>query len=860
MDIQNQTGIQTIDLILTKLIYASPTKSEFAIFATNQGFSAKTDFLGDKPESLIGSKISITGEFQRYKNKQGQFENQFVFTDYEIKEEPLFFFLRKMIRGISEKTAREIVATHGDNFGNIVSTNPEALLKIRGVGLASLELIKEDWPEYKKYLQLSKELLPFGITPNIVMKIQKHFFNAKTDQIMQILKTNPYRLIEIDGIGFKKADEIALKLGLSPESNVRVEACIMYCFNEKIMKKGHTAATVETLLNATEEELSVSLELKQAALVALGKDGRLSIVGANEEANPFTKGSTFVAPAAIVAQERYIMQASRRFGGIQKNQQRSQVVENIEEFIAQKNAARLAEPDGKPLGEKQCDAIRLANTLPPIMAIIGYAGTGKTTTSKAVLELYETMFGRSNIIACALAGVAANRTALSSGFNSVTLASLLLKVEGGGKLEQRVILLDEAGMVGTHDMYRLLKAIDFENGAKLVILGDTAQLQPVSAGDPLVDILNNNLIPFVKLDEVYRNGGMINQMAAQIRKGKVPDGYKEVYKDFSFSFIEFKDRKNAKKNLSANDYKSVNDENLLAIQRHIVKMVEQRIPSLNEAYAKQNFFDYLYDTQVLSPMKAGQVGVAALNVAVQAALNPIGSVAVELKSPNGAIRIRDKVLHLHNEEMDVLYEVEGELVESAPREGKEKVRNGQLGVVTKISIDYDGAPDGATVYFPNEHYYVNYSKEQISKGLIDLGWCKTGHKSQGSEYQRTIVPIVNSHYNMLNPKLIYTMMTRAKKYLHLVGHESAFITGCKNMQATNRLTCMAILACDEKFKTEPLDELPVEETSTIQAEKPISRATNSYDKNEDTRDYEDADMAYYSYFSDKREQDMPIFA
>jgi exodeoxyribonuclease V alpha subunit len=792
---EKQKGMHSIDLVLTKLIFAA-ADGGFAIYATNQGYSAKTSFLGDKPESLVDSKISLTGHFEKYTNKQTKLQDdQFVFHEYEIQEEPLFFFLRKMVRGVSERAAREIIARYNDEeFERLVADKPEELLKIRGIGIKQLKTIQTDWVEYKKYLALGKELLPFGITPNVVKKIREFFVNSKTDEIIRILKDNPYCLTQIEGIGFKKADEIALKMGLDPESPVRIEACLLYCFAEKIMKKGHTVATTATLLKSMDDEIEVPDELKRTALVSLERKEEFSLVPGGAKVESIADDEAMIAPSFVLAQERFIMQASQKYGGVQKDQKRSAIVSDIEAYIANKNAEREAAGE-KPYGEQQCKAIRLANTLPPIMAIIGYAGTGKTTTSKAVLGLYETMYGRGSIMACALAGVAANRTKISSGFNAVTVASLLIALPPGKKLPYRVILLDEAGMVGTQMMFSLLKAIDFENGAKLVMLGDTAQVQPVEAGDPLSDMLVNNFIPSVTLDIIYRNdeGSVINEFAGEVRKGLVPANYKGAYKDFSFASIELENRKSIKAKLSADDYKVVNDENLMKIQRHIMRTVQQRIPSINEAYGKGNYFDYLYDTQVLSPMKMGPVGVAALNLALQETFNPKVDNAIELKTPNGTIRVRDKVLHLKNKPMDVLEDGANDTQEI-------KVHNGQLGVVLAIKLDDSSVPDEAEVYFPNEKYTVTYTKAEIAQGLVDLGWCKTVHKSQGSEYQRVIAPIVVSHYNMLNPKLIYTLMTRAKKYLHLAGHDAAFISGCKNMGATNRLTCMSVMACDESAR------------------------------------------------------------
>lgn len=866
---------QIIEMTFTKLIFAAKDDSGFAIYATDQKnsktgrfYTAKTSFLGDKPESLVGVKIAVTGQFENYANKKGEQEEQFVFTEYEIQEDPLFFFLRQMVRGISKNTAHEIIRRFGDDFEDVVSKTPEMLLSVRGVGYKQLEIIKADWGKYKEYLALGKALLPFHISKNMVMKIAAHFPTLSAEKIMAILNTNPYELIEIDGIGFKKADEIALKLGLDPESPVRVEACLMYCFTEKIMGNGHTVATTGTVLTSMESEIEVSLELRRNALVNLERNSKFSIVPSGKKVDSILDNDAMISPSFLLAQERYIMQAATHYGSRpKKDSERKFIVDDIEDYIAKKNAERLLLPverDRKPLGEQQCEVIRLANTLPGIMAVIGFAGTGKTTTSKAVLGLYESLYGRSNIIACALAGAAANRTKISSGFESMTVASLLMQAEVGSKLPYKVVLLDEAGMIGSPMMYELLKAIDFENGAHLIMLGDTAQIQPIEPGDPLADMLTNNLIPSVTLDVIYRNddNSVITQFASEIRKGCVPVGYKESYKDFSFAPIELKDRKALRDKLSADAYKEKNDENLTKVQEHILRTVAQRVPAMNEFYAEDDYLSYLYDIQVLSPMNVGLVGVVALNTALQDVFNPHEAGALELKSPSGVVRVRDKVLHLKNKQMAVKKD-------GVDKEEQIKVYNGQLGVVTSIACDIDGVPSEAEIYFPNEKYTVRYERAEIARGMVDLGWCKTIHKSQGSEYQRVVAPIVMSHYRMLNPKLIYTLWTRAKKYLHIAGHDSAFVTGCKNTQATSRLTCISILAYSDDKNTDVLDneikqegqrkvtqKLAAPDMPDMMSDMPEMSERMSSDEFFDT--LTDANFSG-AYFSDKREQDSPNF-
>jgi exodeoxyribonuclease V alpha subunit len=448
-------------------------------------------------------------------------------------------------------------------------------------------------------------------------------------------------------------------------------------------------------------------------------------------------------------------------------------------------------------GSKQRNAITMASLNKRIFSLTGYAGTGKTSASKAILRMYEDKYGFDSIVCCALSGIAANRVKKQSGYTSSTIATLLgfdhakggFLHNEGNKLKQSVVLLDESSMVDVKTFDALLRAIDFET-SNLILLGDPAQLPPVGAGELFSDLLEFGVIYNITLDKIYRqsDGNVITTFAQDVRNGNVPE-LRFEYEDFEFVDISVPGYWSMKNTLKPKEIAEINEQNNGKVIDYIVSQARNALPFINEAN-KRDAWEGLTRFQVIVPMKNGLVGTKNLNVVLQDVLNPkrdaIKDVLVILGSDR-EFRLRDKVIHLQNKKMTCVYADEFKAALASYREFstfETKVFNGQIGILFKGNIE----EDEYYVYYPNEGYVAIYSKGDFAGNIIDLAYALTGHKTQGSEFFEVVLPIVNAHWMMLNNKLLYTQMTRAKERLLIVGEKYVFSKGCTRNSETVRNT------------------------------------------------------------------------
>lgn len=773
----------TVETRFDRAIYE---KDGFAILATSDGFSVKGNLL-DTVKSILDTPVTVIGEWES--SKHGK---TLAMRSYQVKENQIVFFLTRMVGSIPMATARQIAAEIGDALGDVMEKTPERLLDYKGIGKKKLARIQLQWAQFKDVQELGKLLLPYGVSNTMIAKIHAHF--GKDAQ--SVATNDTYRLTEVRGIGFKKADEIAIRIGIDPDDPRRLAACAMYCMMEKIAAAGDTATTVDRLLaSITEEILTDGLDLAATpakvldVLARLIDDRRLVTVSGR-----FPDNDAYLALAWYFWSEKKLLKLLADFG----KQPPQQAVADIDAWIG-----RYEQRNAKILGEQQKAAVRLGNTLPPIMAIYGYAGTGKSTSAKAILEIYAEKFGRDQIVCCALSGVAANRVQVTSGFPGSTIHSLLgfrgnndWTYNENNKLDSAVVLLDEGSMVDSDLMCKLFDAIDFAGGARLIILGDPAQLEPVGPGAPFADMLRHDLMPSIELDHIYRQseGAVITTFAAAVRKGQVPDGYRSRHDDFSFSRVAIDDYWKLRKSLPPDEMKILRDRNNAAIRDRIMAIALRRQQAMADYLEHGAILEYLLDFQVLAPIKDSDVGVRELNVRLQETLNPRRDNEPEIVIADRRFRMRDKVVHLKNKNMDIVsLQSYSDLTQGVEDYVEPKrVYNGQFGMITRIVGEGDSAM--IHVHYPNEKYIGIYTKEDFALGVVDLGWCLSIHKSQGSEYAYVVLPMTLSHFTMLTPKLLYTGMTRAKSALVLVGQPEAFEIGCQRIAETERVTCMNLLA------------------------------------------------------------------
>ena len=556
-------------------------------------------------------------------------------------------------------------------------------------------------------------------------------FKVYKNEAISVVKTNPYRLAtDVIGIGFKIADQIAQNLGIEKNSIERAKAGVAYVLQE-LADEGHVCYPYEELKNKCSELLEIDGNVIENALAELERGKEIYVerkIKGNDQ-SPGEDSIVYQIPfyvAELGVSSRIARLLEVSFGREIKN------AEGELESVQKQLHIKLA-PD-------QVRAIRNA-ILKKMMIITGGPGTGKTTIVRSILKIYEKLSAK--VILAAPTGRAAKRLAESTGREAKTIHRLLeYNPQKGGfgknessKLKADVIIIDEASMIDLILMHHLLKAIP--ETAKLILVGDIHQLPSVGAGNVLKDIINSERVEVVQLKEIFRQaaGSMIIVNAHRINNGEFPVIPKPNRKEdlFDFYFIEEED-----------------GEKVVKI---IKELCIERIP-------KRFRFHPVDDIQVLSPMHKGSIGAANLNYELQEALNPD---CAELARGGRIFRVNDKVMQIKNN-----YEKD--------------VYNGDIGRIAKID-------------FEEQELQVMYDTVEVSYDFseldeITLSYAISVHKSQGSEYNAVIIPLLEQHYFLLQRNLLYTAVTRGKKLVVLIGTKRAIGMALSNNRVQERYTML----------------------------------------------------------------------
>jgi len=555
-------------------------------------------------------------------------------------------------------------------------------------------------------------------------------FKRYGQNAISVLKRNPYTLAtDIYGIGFQTADRIAQRLGFEKSAPVRAEAGILYVLTQ-LSEDGHVYYPYERLIEKCREILEVDREVILKAFGSITYDGKVITEDLNLEWEEFVPNQKAVYLAQFYTSETGIANHFARLISSPKRIRKMDEDKAIQ-WVQGKINLKLA--------SKQIEAVKKAIS-DKVMVITGGPGTGKTTIINAVIQIYRAVGAR--ILLAAPTGRASKRMSEATRYPARTIHRMLeYSFQKGGfqrnhdhPLEVDVLILDEVSMVDTVLMYHLLKAVPAE--ATLIMVGDVNQLPSVGPGSVLRDIIRSNVVPVVELKEIFRQAGesLIVVNAHKINNGVIPKlkPAKENLEDFYF--IEQDD-----------------PEQALSV---IMELVCERIP-------KRFNFHPIDDVQVLSPMHKGVVGVGNLNMKLQDAMNPSN---VQIAKGERVFRLKDKVMQTRNN-----YEKE--------------VFNGDIGRITsmdqesqQLTITFDGIP-------------VPYDFSELDE--VALAYAISVHKSQGSEYEAVVIPILSQHYVLLQRNLIYTAVTRGKKLVVMVGSKEALAIGVRNDRIMRRYTYLA---------------------------------------------------------------------
>ncbi len=709
-------------------------------------------------EKLVGAEIILTGNWNTHK----KYGVQFVFTSLELKEAEIYFFLTKIVKGISKKLALELTSKYDeDELCEILDNTPAKLLEFKGIKEKKLTQIVTSWNKFKHLRELGSFLAQFGVTSTFINKIYQQF--GEIENLIEKIKQNPYMLTNIKGIGFKRADEIGIKLGIDRESAFRISACMNYTLREFCEANGNSSISKEQLFTLLDDALNFKDKehLYEDAIVAL-----LS----KEEINETIKDK--FAPNIYYYSETKIIEF---FETREHHKQKKTIIKDFEKYIEQKQKTL-----GFELSEEQKKAVQLINEGENTILLIGYAGTGKSTSSRAILELLEEIATYDDIHCMALSGIAAQRIADTTGYKSSTIQSALVKMENSDKdyFSYKVILIDEASMVNSVTFYKILSKIDPDT--ILIIVGDDGQLPAIGAGDVLRDTIRYELAPICKLTKIYRQNEhqAIAVIANDIRKGEVPQ-YKEDYEDFKFVDVSIPNYYTQKSTLSDYEINILRVDNNTQILNNILHITSDYIKPMYEYIQNKQIDKFLTLFQVITPIKNGPLGVENLNINLQKLINNTNSTGIQTKKYE--YKIADKVIHIKNENMKAktMSAYKNDSIDFVEK----RVFNGQLGMV--IKVDHEASK--LIVLYPSDDMVVFYDFDTLDH-LISLAYCLTIHKTQGMEYDTALIPMSFSHFIMHNTKLLYTAITRAKNMCYIVGEDEAFKSACKKLEITNRQT------------------------------------------------------------------------
>lgn len=632
------------------------------------------------------------------------------------------------VKGIGEKTADRMISRFGSQVLDIMDSDPERLLEVEGIGVAKLKTIVSSWQEKREVRGLMLFLQTHGVATTFAHRIFRHYGVSA----VQRLRANPYDLAyDIHGIGFRTADEVALKLGFAEDAPQRLEAGVEYCLRQTADGAGHMFLPRPVLAEEAAKLLGChDLELIEEQIDALVERKRLVT-----EPLPEKGVAEAVYLSYFYRTEREI--ASRLRGLLDH-------VSRIDPEKISKAVAREEARQSLTLSQEQREAVESACGH-KVSIITGGPGTGKTTITRVVVRALKALGLKISL--AAPTGRAAKRLAEATGFTATTLHRLLRYQPATGfefneekKLSADVMVVDEVSMLDCGLCLSLLRALPLT--CRLVFVGDENQLPSVGAGNVLGDMIESGVIPAVRLTHIYRQAreSMIVVNAHRINEGEFPLGSPHAPPKADFFWVE--------------------KEDLRELQALILRMVCERIP---EAYG----LDPMSDVQVLTPMHKGEVGTIALNSLLQERLNAGGR---ELVRGQRAYRVGDRILQLRNN-----YDKE--------------VFNGDLGRI----LDFDTKDEILKAEFDGRE--VEYGFDELDE--IGLAYAISVHKSQGSEYPAVVMPVVSQHYMLLQKNLIYTGLTRARKLAVLMGSRRAMHMGLGNERGRQRHSSLAVRLAKE---------------------------------------------------------------
>ena len=647
----------------------------------------------------------------------------------------LRYLSSRAIKGIGPKTAIKIVEAFGEDSFDVIENHPEWLAdSIKGISLKMAKAASESFKEQagiRSAMMFFRDY--FGAATTV--RIYKKWGSASVD----VAKKNPYRLCnEIDGIGFERADALAVGIGMQNDNFDRIMSGIYYVLQRNAGQNGHICLPRQKLCESASELLGVDAEICDKGISELLRLERLKYL-LDED------GIQLIYTKYDFDDEKYIAQKLVMLDKVCA----SVDLRDIDRFIDGEE-----ERQGLSYASLQKEAIRDALRY-GVMILTGGPGTGKTTVVRALMRIFQRM--DFSVALCAPTGRAAKRLSEATSCEAKTIHRLLeMGYEGDGRatfkrdefdlLDEDVIIVDEASMVDNALMSALLKAT--KAGARIVIIGDSDQLPSVGAGNVLRDIIDSGRFATVCLTEIFRQAeqSLIIRNAHAINKGKMPE---LLVKDNDFFYLRRGDDKQ--------------------IAMTVTELCRDRLPKAYGDIAKNGL-------QVICASRKGEAGTENLNIILQNALNPAHRAKREYKFREKIFREGDRVMQTRNN-YDIVWE---RTVDGKDGNG---IFNGDIGTIVSIEVS-DGYME---MLFDDKK--VIYDISMLDD--IEHAYAITVHKSQGSEYPIVVMPMCSAAYMLHTRNLLYTAVTRAQKMVVLVGREDIISEMVNNNHQTLRYTGLA---------------------------------------------------------------------
>lgn len=688
-----------------------------------------------------GENLEITGEYVEHPSYGFQFKaNSFKVVEPDDLLSMERYLGSGAIKGVGEALAKRIVKRFGKDTFRVIEEEPERLVEVKGISERIAQQITDQMIEKREIREAFLFLQKYGITNTLAVKIYEKYGMG----MYGILKENPYRLAEdIQGVGFRLADEIAEKIGIHTDSDYRIRSGILYTLLQASLE-GHMFLPMRVLVRRSADLLQVPEEAIRAQIQNLHMDHKVVVKKTTDEPEVYAFSYYYAElNCARMLRELNVLMESELLDSEEKR---------IETILQ-----RILKEQGLELDELQKNAV-LECVKHGIMILSGGPGTGKTTTINTIIRYFDEE--GMDILLAAPTGRAAKRMTEATGYEARTIHRML-EINGGmedgsrarferngeNPLEADVVIIDEMSMVDIYLFQSLLEAVSV--GTRLILVGDVDQLPSVGPGQVLQDLIESKSFPTVMLKKIYRQAGEsdIVMNAHRINMGqKIALNNKS--KDFFF--------------LPRNDVQ--------VIYKHMIQLITEKLPRYVEAQP--------YDIQVLTPMRKGSLGVETLNEILQRYLNPADPSRKEHAAGDRIFREGDKVMQIKNN-----YQLEWEIVSQygIRIDSGSGVFNGDIGTIRRIR------EESSTVQVEyDEHRLVEYTFSQLDE--IELAYAITIHKSQGSEYPAVLLPLLSGPKMLMNRNLLYTAVTRARECVTILGSQEVVDGMIENENQYHRYT------------------------------------------------------------------------